>query len=185
MMLLQAAADQWKVPVGEVTVSDGVITHSASKRTTTYGKVAAAAAKVAPPDQKAIQLKDPRTWKVAGKPLHRIDTADKLDGSKVFAVDVKLPGMLNATVKACPVYGGKLKSFDAARVQGMPGVKGVVKVNDRTVAVVADISSPLRRSRTTRYTTRRFTTAGADTKLSPLARTARISTTQSTQSPLM
>jgi isoquinoline 1-oxidoreductase subunit beta len=138
MMLLQAAADQWKVPVGEVTVSNGIVTHAASKRTTSYGKVAAAAAKVAPPDQKAIKLKDPKTWSIAGKPLRRLDTADKLNGSKVYAIDVKLPGMLCAAVKDCPVYGGKLVSFDDAKVKGMPGVKKVVKVSDTGVAVVAD-----------------------------------------------
>jgi isoquinoline 1-oxidoreductase beta subunit len=138
MMLLQAAADQWKVPVAEVTVSNGIITHAASKRTTSCGKVAAAAAKVAPPDQKAIKLKDPKTWSIAGKPLKRLDTADKLNGSKLYAIDVKLPGMLCAAVKDCPVYGGKLVSFDDAKVSGMPGVKKVVKVGDTGVAVVAD-----------------------------------------------
>ena len=112
MMLLQAAADEWKVPVGELTVSDGVITHAASKRSTSYGKVAAAAAKLAAPDPKSIKLKDPKDWKIAGKPMKRLDTADKLDGSKVFAIDVKLPGMLCAAIKDCPVFGGKLKSYD-------------------------------------------------------------------------
>src|SRR5882757_2471803 len=67
MMLLQAAADQWKVPVGEVTVSEGIISHAASKRTISYGKVATAAAKLSPPDPKDITLKDPRNWKIAGK----------------------------------------------------------------------------------------------------------------------
>ena len=138
MMLLQAAADQWKVPVAEVTVSDGIVTHAASKRTTSYGKLAAAASKVAPPDQKAIKLKDPKNWKIAGKPLHRLDTADKLNGSKVYAIDLKLPGMLCAAIKDCPVFGGKLKSFDESKVAKMPGVKKVVKVKDTGVAVVAD-----------------------------------------------
>src|SRR5947209_5563209 len=67
MMLLQAAADQWKVPVGELTVSNGVITHSASKRSINYGKIAAAAAKLTPPDPKSMKLKDPKSWKIAGK----------------------------------------------------------------------------------------------------------------------
>src|SRR5262249_23709947 len=138
IMLLQAAADEWKVPVGELSVKDGVITHAASNRTTSYGKVAAAAARVAAPDPGGIKLQDPKEWKIAGKPMKRLDTADKLDGSKVYAIDVKLPGMLCAAVKACPVYGGKLKSYDEAKVTGLPGVKQVVKVNDSTVAVVAD-----------------------------------------------
>ncbi len=138
IMLLQAAADQWKVPVGELGASDGVITHSASGRKTTYGKVALAAAKLTPPDPKSIKLKDPKDWKIAGKPMKRLDTADKLNGSKVYAIDVKLPGMLLAAVKASPVHGGKLSSYDEAKVSQMPGVKGVVKVHDNAVAVVAD-----------------------------------------------
>jgi isoquinoline 1-oxidoreductase beta subunit len=138
IMLLQAAADQWNVPVGELTVSDGVITHAASKRSLHYGEVAAAAGKLTPPDAKSITLKDPKNWKIAGKPMKRLDTADKLDGSKIFAIDLKLPGMLCAAVKDCPVYGGKLKSYDEAKVLGMPGVKKVVRVKDTGVAVVAD-----------------------------------------------
>jgi isoquinoline 1-oxidoreductase beta subunit len=138
MMLLQAAADQWKVPVTDVTVSKGVITHAASKRSIRYGKVAAAASKLTPPDPKAIKLKDPKSWTIAGKGLKRLDTADKLNGSKVYAIDVKLPGMLNAAIKACPVFGGKLVSVDEAKVLGMPGVKKVVKVRDNAIAVVAD-----------------------------------------------
>src|SRR6266436_6678246 len=86
MMLLQAAADQWQVPAAELTVADGVITHAASKRSTSYGKVAAAAALLTAPDPKSIKLKDPKDWKIAGKPMKRLDTADKLDGSKVYAI---------------------------------------------------------------------------------------------------
>jgi isoquinoline 1-oxidoreductase beta subunit len=138
MMLLQAAADQWKVPVAELTVSDGVISHAASGRKISYGKVAEAAAKLTPPDPKSIKLKDPKDWKVAGKPMKRLDTADKLNGSKIYAIDVKLPGMLLAAVKRCPVHGGKLTSYDEAKVSNMPGVKRVVKVHDDAVAVVAD-----------------------------------------------
>jgi isoquinoline 1-oxidoreductase beta subunit len=138
LMLVQAAADQWKVPAGELAVSDGIITHAATGRKTSYGKVAAAAAKLTPPDPKTIKLKDPKDWKIAGKPMKRLDTADKLNGSKVYAIDVKLPGMLLAAIKKSPVHGGKLASYDEAKVKGMPGVKGVVKVHDNAVAVVAD-----------------------------------------------
>src|SRR5713226_7079716 len=84
MMLLQAAADQWKVPVSEVSVADGVITHKGSGRKTTYGKVAADAAKLTAPDPKSITLKDPKDWKIAGTPMKRLDTAEKLDGRKVY-----------------------------------------------------------------------------------------------------
>ncbi|MEJ0077742.1 MAG: molybdopterin cofactor-binding domain-containing protein [Alphaproteobacteria bacterium] len=138
MMMLQAAADQWKVPADDLTVANGVITHAASKRTTSYGKVAAAAAKIAPPDPQNIKLRDPKAWTIAGKPLKRLDTADKLNGSKIYAIDVKLPGMLNAAVKDAPVFGAKVVSFDDAKAGKMPGVKKVVKVGDTAVAVVAD-----------------------------------------------
>ena len=138
MMLLQAAADEWKVPVAEVSVANGVITHASSGRKTTYGKVAAAAAKLTPPDPKSIALKNPKDWKIAGRPMKRLDTADKLNGTQVYAIDVKLPGMLHAAIKASPVFGGKLASYDEAKISGRPGVRGVVKVNDSTVAVVAD-----------------------------------------------
>ncbi len=138
VMLLQAAAEQWKVPVDELSVADGVITHAASMRKTTYGRVAAAAAKLTPPDPKSIKLRDPKDWKIAGKPLRRLDTADKLNGSKVYSIDLKLPGMLHAAIQQCPVFGGKLVSFDEAKIAGRPGVKRAVKVNDSAVAVVAD-----------------------------------------------
>ena len=137
-LLLQAAANEWNVPVGELTVSNGVISHAGSNRTTSYGKVAAAAAQLKAPDPKSLKLKDPKSWKVAGKPMKRLDTADKLDGRKVYSIDVQLPGMLNAAIKQCPVFGGKLKSYDSAKVVEMRGVKGVVKVDDATIAVVAD-----------------------------------------------
>jgi isoquinoline 1-oxidoreductase subunit beta len=136
MMLVQAAANEWKVPASECTASNSVITHTSSGKTTTYGKVAEAAAKIEPPTE--IKLKDPKDWKIAGKGLKRLDTVDKTTGKMMYGIDVTLPGMLNAAVKACPVFGGKLKSYDEAKVMGMKGVKKVVKVNDSTVAVVAD-----------------------------------------------
>jgi isoquinoline 1-oxidoreductase beta subunit len=136
MMLVQAAANEWKVPASECVAANSVITHKPSGRTTTFGKVAEAAAKVEPP--KDVPLKDAKDWKIAGKPLKRLDTAPKLTGQQVYGIDIKLPGMVVATVKACPVFGGKLKSFDAAAVERKPGVKRVVKIDDATVGVIAD-----------------------------------------------
>jgi isoquinoline 1-oxidoreductase beta subunit len=136
MMLIQAAANEWKVPAGECTAANSVITHTSSGRKTTYGKVAEAAAKLEPP--KDVALKDPKDWKIAGKGLKRLDTIDKTNGKMVYGIDIKLPGMLNAAIKDCPVFGGKVKSFDAAKVAGMKGVKKVVAVGDSAVAVVAD-----------------------------------------------
>src|SRR6202035_681460 len=115
-----------------------IITHAGSKRSTSYGKVAGAAAKLTPPDPKGITLKNPKERKIAGKPMKRLDTADKLDGSKLFAIDVKLPGMLCAAIKDCPVFGGKVASFDESKIVHMPGVKKVVRVKNSAVALVAD-----------------------------------------------
>ena len=138
IMLMQAAAQEWNVPASELSVANGIITHKGSNRTTSYGKVAAAAAKLTPPDPKTIVLKNPKDWKVAGKPLKRLDTANKLNGEKIFAADLILPGMLCAAIKDCPVFGGKMVSFDDSKVLGMRGVKKVVRVDASTVAVVAD-----------------------------------------------
>ena len=138
MMLVSAAASEWKVPVEECTAAGGVITHGKSGRTVTYGKVAAAAAKLDPPNLADIKLKDPKDWKIAGKPLPRLDTRPKLTGEQMYGIDLKLPGMLVAAIRDCPVYGGKVKSFDGAKVQNMRGVKKVVPVGETAVAVVAD-----------------------------------------------
>ena len=135
-MLLQAAANQWSVPVSELAVAKGVITHKASNRSTTYGKVAEAAAKLEPPAD--VKLKDPKDWTIIGKPLKRLDTADKVTGKQKYSIDFTLPGMLCAAMKECPVFGGKIKSFDAAKITNMPGVKKVVQSGDAAVAVVAD-----------------------------------------------
>jgi isoquinoline 1-oxidoreductase beta subunit len=136
MMLTQAAANQWKVPVAECSAANSVITHGPTKRRLRYGQVAETAAKLPVPQD--VKLKDPKEWKLIGKPVKRLDTADKVVGKTVYGIDVKLPGLLNAAIKDCPVFGGKVKSFDAAKVEGMKGVKKVVQVGDSAVAVVAD-----------------------------------------------
>ena len=136
IMLVQAAANQWGVPASECTVANSTITHGPSKKRVTFGKVAEAAARLEPP--KDVPLKDPKSWKVIGKPVARLDTRDKVTGKQVYGFDLKLPGMLNAAIKESPVFGGKVKSFDAARVTSMKGVKKVVQVGDTAVAVVAE-----------------------------------------------
>ena len=137
-VLLQAAANQWGVAVSEVTVSKGVITHTGTGRKLTYGKVASAAAKLTAPDPKTLVLRDPRQWKIAGKPLKRVDTALKVMGKQNYAIDIRLPGMVYAAIQASPVFGGKLVSFDASKLKGRKGIQGIYKVDDNAVAVVAD-----------------------------------------------
>jgi isoquinoline 1-oxidoreductase subunit beta len=136
MMLVQAAANEWKVPAAECSVASGVITHAASSRRTSFGKVAAAAAKLEAPTD--VKLKDPKDWKLAGKRIARLDTVEKTNGAQVYGADLKLPGMLNASIRACPVFGGKVRGFEAAPVMAMPGVKKIVRVGDYAVAVIAD-----------------------------------------------
>ncbi len=134
-MLVAAAAARWKVPAAECTVSEGVITHGPTGRHLRYGQVAAEAAKLPPPRE--ITLRDPKDWRIAGKPLHRLDIPDKVLGKPVFGTDVMLPGMLHASIAQCPVFGGTVKSVDDAEALRQRGVKKVVREKD-FVAVVAD-----------------------------------------------
>jgi len=134
-MLIAAAAAQWKVRASECSADGSVITHGSTQRRLRYGQVAARAAKLRPPEN--VALRDAKDWKIAGKPLHRLDIPDKVLGKPVFATDVVLPGMLHASIAQCPVFGGKLKSVDAAEAEAMRGVKKVVRTQD-FVAVVAD-----------------------------------------------
>ena len=137
IMLVQAAANQWNVPASECVALNSVITHTPSGRKTTFGKVSVAASQLEVP--KEVPLKDPKEWKLIGKSVNRIDgTADKVTGRQVYAIDLKLPGMLVATIKESPVFGGKVKSYDASKALSMKGVKKVVQVGDTAVAVIAD-----------------------------------------------
>ena len=136
MMLIQAAANEWKVPASECTAANSVITHTARARPRPTARWWKPPQSSTPPAD--VKLKDPKDWKIAGKGVKRLDTADKTTGKTIYGIDVKLPGMLNAAIKACPVFGGKLKSFDEAKITGMKGVKKVVRVDDNAVAVVAD-----------------------------------------------
>ncbi|HAM59300.1 MAG TPA: aldehyde dehydrogenase, partial [Candidatus Rokubacteria bacterium] len=134
-MLVAAAAARWGVPAGECTAREGVITHPPTKRILRYGQVAAAAAALEPP--RAITLRDPKDWRIAGKPLRRLDLPDKVTGKPVFAVDVALPGLLHASIAQCPVFGGSVRGVDSAEAEKMRGVKKVVR-EPGFVAVVAD-----------------------------------------------
>ncbi len=138
IMLLQAAAAEWKVPVSELAVEKGVVTHAASGKTTSYGKLASQASKLPAPDPKSITLKHPKDWKILGKSPRRLDTAPKVNGSLKYGIDTVLPGMQYAAIKACPVFGGKLVSFDASKISSRRGIKAVVRVDDQSVAVLAD-----------------------------------------------
>lgn len=135
-MLIEAAAQRWGVPPGECTAAISVITHTPTGKTLRYGEVAAEAAKLPVPAN--VTVKTPAQWKLIGRGVKRLDTKEKLSGKLTYAIDVVLPDMLNASIAQCPVFGGKLKSFDVDKIKGMPGVRHVVPVGDAAVAVVAD-----------------------------------------------
>ena len=134
-MLIAAAAARWNVPAAQCTALNGSVTHAPSGRTVTFGAVAEAAAKVAPPTD--VKVKPPHAWKLAGTPRRRLDVLDKVTAKPVYAIDVRLPGMLYAAIVQCPVFGGTLKSVDESSIAAMRGVRGVVRMAD-AVAVVAD-----------------------------------------------
>jgi isoquinoline 1-oxidoreductase beta subunit len=133
-MLLAAAAKDWKVPVADLTVEQGVVHHTASKRQARFGALVKTAATLPVPEN--VQLKDPKNFKLIGHPALRVDAAAKSDGTAQFTLDVVLPGMLVALLKRPPQFGATVKSFDAAAASAVPGVVKVVQV-PRGVAVVA------------------------------------------------
>ena len=134
-MLVAAAARKWRVDPASCQAAQGVVSHAATRRSLSYGQLAsAAAAEHAPVD---VKLKDPAQWRLIGKPVHRLDTPDKVNGAMRFGIDVAVPGMKFATVAACPVIGGKLLGIDEAAARAVPGVRDVVKLDD-AVAVVGD-----------------------------------------------
>jgi isoquinoline 1-oxidoreductase beta subunit len=135
IMLIQAAAADWKVDSSTCRAESGIIHHDASKRSTTYGAVALAASKLPVPQD--VPLKDPKHYRIIGKPTKRLDTPDKVDGRAQFGIDVRQGGMLYAVVARCPVFGGKVASFDATKAKAVPGVKDVVQISSG-IAVVAD-----------------------------------------------
>jgi isoquinoline 1-oxidoreductase subunit beta len=134
-MLIAAAALAWDVAPAECRAANSVITHLPSRRTVSFGAVAEAAAKIAPP--KDVTLKDPKDWKLAGTPRKRLEVIDKVQGLPIYGIDVRLPGMLYAALIQSPVFKGTLKSVDDSKLVGMKGVRKVVKLKD-AVAVVAE-----------------------------------------------
>ena len=133
-MLVAAAAQQWNVDPASCRTESGAVLNG-SNRKLTYGRLAEAAAKLTPPAH--LQLKDPKTYKLIGKPIKRLDTPEKLNGKAVFGIDVKLPGMLTSVIARPPIFGAKLKSFDDSRARSMPGVRKIIAI-PAGVAVIAE-----------------------------------------------
>ena len=133
-MLIGAAAARWGVPASECIARMSTVTHNPSGRTTTFAAVAVDAAKIEVEDP---PLKNPKHWKLLGTPRRRLDVLDKATAQPVYAIDVRLPGMLYAAIRQCPVFGGAVNSVDEKAIAGMNGVRRVVRMAD-SVAVVAD-----------------------------------------------
>jgi len=134
-MLLAAAAQTWNVDPSTCRTGNGQVIHTNSQRRLSYGELVEKAATLTPPQN--VTLKDPKDFKIIGKAIKRLDTPDKTNGKAVFGLDVNVPGMLVAVVARPPVFGGKLKSFNADKTKAVPGVRYVVEI-ERGVAVVAD-----------------------------------------------
>jgi isoquinoline 1-oxidoreductase beta subunit len=134
-MLLEAAAARWSVPVSDLRAENGTILNTKTNARLTYGSVAEAASKL--DIMPRAYPKDPATFKLIGKSIPRLDTPDKVNGKTIFGIDVRLPGMLYASLERCPVSGGKVKSFDATAAKAVPGFREAVQISNG-VAVIAD-----------------------------------------------
>ncbi len=134
-MLLTAAARTWKVPVDELTTSDGVVTHAKSGKTTTYGQLADEAAKVPPPNPTTLKMKDPKDYKIIGKPLGGVDSPKIVKGELIFGIDVSVPGMRYAVYEKCPVYNGKFVSANLDEIKALPGVRNVFVLKGNVTAL--------------------------------------------------
>jgi isoquinoline 1-oxidoreductase subunit beta len=134
-MLIAAAAARWNAPAEQCEAQNSTITHRPSGRTLSYGAVADDAAKLEPPAD--VTLKPPAEWTLVGKPRRRLDVLDKITGQPIYAIDVRVPDMLYAAIRHCPVFGGRLKSVDENSIQSMKGVRRIARMPD-AVAVIAD-----------------------------------------------
>lgn len=134
-LLVAAAAQTWNVDPSTLRTEKGFVIHDPSGRKLSYGELVDKAATITAP--KDVKLKEAKDYKLIGKPVKRLDTPEKIDGSGIFGMDVKIPGLLTAVIARAPVFGGKIKSFDADKAKAIPGVKEVVQI-DRGIAVVAN-----------------------------------------------
>jgi isoquinoline 1-oxidoreductase beta subunit len=134
-LLINAAAQQWQVEPASCHAENGQVIHADTKRSIAYGQLVEAAAKLPVPEN--VPLKDPKDFKLIGTQAKRLDSPEKVDGSAIFGLDVRLPDMVYAAIVNCPVFGGKLASVDDTAAKKIPGVRQIVKF-DNGVAVIGD-----------------------------------------------
>src|SRR5215813_6946597 len=134
-MLIAAAAARWNVDPVSCRAQDGAVLHPASRRRLPYAELASDAAKL--PIPKDVPLKDPKHFKLIGMPVKRLDTPAKVNGSAVYGIDARPPGVKIATLAQSPVFGGRVKSVDDTTAKAVKGVRQIVRLDD-AVAVVAD-----------------------------------------------
>src|SRR6266540_736961 len=126
-MLVTAAAQTWGAEPSACSTANGVVSHTGTSHRLTYGALAQKAATLPVPENPP--LKDPKDFRLLGKATHRLDTPSKVNGTAQFGIDVRMPGMLVASIERSPVFGGKVKTFDATRAKAMPGVRHVVQID--------------------------------------------------------
>jgi isoquinoline 1-oxidoreductase beta subunit len=142
-MLVAAAARSWGVPADQLETSEGVVYHRASNRQATYGSLAAAAARITPPDPASLKLKDPKDFKIIGQPLGGVDSPRIVQGEPIFGIDVTVPGMKYAVYEKCPVFNGKFVSGNLDEIRALPGIRGVYVIKGNVTELDAGLFNGL------------------------------------------